>query len=147
MKKLLFMGFLLLFLTGITNAQSNTAKVKSEKPDRPSIHENKEIFGIASYYADKFQGRQTANGDIYLKSEMTAACNLLPLNRWIRVTNLKNKKSVIVKITDRMNPKNTRLVDLSRAAARNLNFIADGLTRVKVEVLKNYKGPGVFKAK
>lgn len=101
--------------------------------------DEKELIGIASYYADKFHGRTTANGSIYDKTKLTAACNQLPLNTWIKVTRLKNHKSVIVKITDRMHPKNKRLVDLSRAAAKKLGFIKAGLTKVKVEVLENYE--------
>lgn len=96
------------------------------------------LTGIASYYADKFHGRQTANGSIYDKTKLTAACNRLPLNTWIKVTNLRNKKSVVVKITDRMHPKNKRLVDMSRAAAKKLGFIKAGLTKVRVEVLEDY---------
>jgi rare lipoprotein A len=92
-------------------------------------------YGIASYYADKFNGRSTANGEIFSQKKMTAASNTLALNIWVRVTNLHNKKSAIVKITDRMYHKNKRLIDLSKAAARVLDYTARGLTRVKVEVL------------
>jgi rare lipoprotein A len=92
-------------------------------------------YGIASYYADKFDGRSTANGEIFSQKKMTAASNTLALNTWVRVTNLHNRKMVIVKITDRMHPRNERLIDLSKAAARALDYIARGLTRVKVEVL------------
>jgi rare lipoprotein A len=92
-------------------------------------------YGIASYYADKFNGRSTANGEIFSQKKMTAASNTLALNIWVRVTNLRNKKSAIVRITDRMYHRNKRLIDLSKAAARVLDYTARGLTRVKVEVL------------
>ncbi len=82
-----------------------------------------------------------ANGKIYSKYGLTAACNLLPLNKWIRVTNLINKKSVIVKITDRLHHKNKRLVDLSLAAAKQIKMTGHGLVKVKVEVLDNYHPP------
>jgi rare lipoprotein A len=95
----------------------------------------KVLYGVASYYADKFVGRQTANGQYYSHDKMTCACNKLPLNTWIRVTNLRNKKSVIVFINDRLHPKNPRLVDLSRMAAKQLGYIGNGLAQVKVEVL------------
>jgi len=103
-----------------THAKKATAKVQ---------------FGIASYYSDKFNGRSTANGEIFNQRRMTAASNTLPLNTWVRVINLHNKKTAIVKITDRMHPKNKRLIDLSKAAAKILDFLSFGLTRVKVEVL------------
>ncbi len=96
-------------------------------------------YGIASYYADKFKGRKTANGDIYDPENLTAACNVLPLNTWIKVTNLKNNKTVIVRTNDRLHPKMKRLVDLSKAAAQLLGYTRSGLTRVKVEVLGKKK--------
>ncbi len=96
-------------------------------------------YGTASFYAKKFNGRETANGEIYNSAKYTAACNVLPLNTFIKVTNLRNNKTVIVKINDRLHPKNKRLVDLSRAAAQELKYISRGLTRVKIEVLENFQ--------
>ena len=93
------------------------------------------LYGQASYYHDMFHGRLTANGEVFSQNKMTAACNSLPLGTWIKITNLKNNKSITLKTNDRLHPKTTRLVDLSRAAAKKLNFIHAGLTRVKVEVL------------
>jgi rare lipoprotein A len=66
---------------------------------------------------------------------MTCACNVLPLGTWIKVTNLKNGRSAIVKVNDRIHPKMKRIVDLSRAAAQKLGYISNGLTRVKVELV------------
>jgi len=96
-------------------------------------------YGTASYYADKFEGRKTASGEIFSQKKMTAACNVLPLGTWIRVTNLRNGKSVIVKVNDRLHPRMTRLVDMSRTAAKQLGYIRSGLTRVKVEVFGKKK--------
>jgi rare lipoprotein A len=59
----------------------------------------------------------------------------LPLGTWIKVTNLKNGKTVVVKVNDRIHPKMKRIVDLSRAAAQKLGYISNGLTRVKVELV------------
>lgn len=95
--------------------------------------------GIASFYSDKFEGRRMANGQIFTQKKMTAASNTLPLNCWVRVTNLSNHKVVVVKITDRMHPKNKRLIDLSRLAATRLNYIGKGLTKVRVEYLGRQK--------
>jgi rare lipoprotein A len=105
-----------------------------------TIKPNQKIYyGTASYYADKFNGRKTANGEIYDGAKYTAACNVLPLGTWIRVTNSRNKKSVIVKINDRLHPRMKRIVDLSKAAAEKLGYINRGLTQVKVEVLGKKK--------
>ncbi|PWT96302.1 MAG: septal ring lytic transglycosylase RlpA family lipoprotein [Bacteroidetes bacterium] len=94
-------------------------------------------YGTASYYGGKFNGRKTANGEKFDQKKMTAAHNGLPLNTYVKVTNLRNKKTVVVKITDRMHPKNKRLIDLSRGAAEKLGYVGQGLTKVKVEVVSN----------
>lgn len=93
------------------------------------------LFGQASFYASKFHGRKTANGEIFSQDKFTAACNSLPLGTWIKVTNLINSKFVILKTNDRLHPKTTRLVDLSKVAAQKLGYVGRGLTRVKVEVI------------
>ena len=91
--------------------------------------------GIASFYNDKYHGRRTTSGDPYDKNGMTAAHNTLPIGTRLRVTNLKNNRSVIVKINDRMHKSNKRLIDLSKRAAKELGFIHAGLTKVKIEIL------------
>jgi rare lipoprotein A len=127
-----FLPFLLLLfglsLSFIGSAQDSTQK-KQERI----------LYGTASFYSNKFQGRKTANGEIFDQNKMTAACNVLPLGTWIRVTNLRNKKSVVVKVNDRLHTKMKRIVDLTRAAATTLGFTRAGLTRVKVEVLGKKK--------
>ena len=92
-------------------------------------------YGIASFYADKFEGLVTSTGEKFSQKKLTAAHNSLPLGTWIRVTNLRNKKTVIVRVNDRLHHRNTRLVDLSREAAKRLGYISNGLAKVKVEVL------------
>jgi rare lipoprotein A len=96
-------------------------------------------YGIASFYSDKFEGKPTATGELYKKDQFTAAHNALPLGTWIRVTNLSNKRAVVVRINDRLHHRNRRLVDLSRAAATKLRYTGRGITRVKVEVLGKKK--------
>ncbi len=91
--------------------------------------------GIASYYHSKFEGRKTSTGEIFSNRKLTAANNFLKLGTKVRVTNLLNGKSVIVKINDRMNKKNKRLIDLSHEAARRLGFVQQGLGQVEVEIL------------
>ncbi len=103
--------------------------------DKPKTKKATRIFyGQASFYSNKFNGRRTASGEAYDQKKLTCACNVLPLGTWIKVTNLKNGRSVIVKVTDRIHPKMKRIVDLSRAAAQKLGYVSTGLTRVKVEL-------------
>jgi rare lipoprotein A len=96
---------------------------------------NTPATGIASYYAQKFHGRKTASGEIFDNTAMTAAHNSLPLGTMIKVTNIRNSRWVIVKVTDRLHHANRRIVDLTQAAAKQLGFIHWGLTKVKVEVV------------
>lgn len=113
-----------------TKIESNTKAAPAKTTVKKTV-----LFGQASFYANKFHGRKTANGEIFNQDKLTAACNSLPLGTWIRVTNLRNKKVVILKTNDRLHPKTPRLVDLSKAAAKKLGFVQRGLTRVKVEVI------------
>ena len=139
MKKII--PVLLLAVIFSANSYAQKKKVTKQKTSKEkSTHAKSKIkYGTASYYAKKFNGRQTANGEIYNSEKYTAACNVLPMGTWIKVTNLHNDKTVVVKINDRMNSKNKRLVDLSKIAANDLSFSGRGLTRVKVEVLENYR--------
>ena len=121
------------FIAGSYLFAGDTTEVKGAKP--------KILYGTASFYSNSFNGKQTANGEIYSHKKMTAACNVLPLGTWIKVTNLRNGKSVIVKTNDRLHARMTRVVDLSRVAAEKLGYIGKGLTRVKVEVLEKVEIP------
>ena len=117
---------------------------KSQDTDSITLKKDRKVatvqYGIASYYDNKFEGRQTANGEIFSQKNLTAASNTLPLNCWVRVTNLKNNRSVLLRITDRMHRKNKRLIDLSRSAASKLGYVSSGLTRARVEFL-GFKKP------
>lgn len=93
------------------------------------------LYGLASYYSDKFNGRKTASGEIFNQNKLTAACNQLPLGTRIKVTNIKNGDTVIVKVNDRLHPKMKRVVDLSKSAAKKIGLTSAGVTRVKVEVV------------
>jgi rare lipoprotein A len=114
-------------------------KQDTTKTSRPAPVASKILYGIASFYADKFEGRQTADGSIYDHDKPTAACNVLPLGTWIRVTNIRNRRSVVVKVTDRLHPKNPRIVDMSKSSAVKLGYVSRGITQVKVEVLGKKK--------
>lgn len=89
--------------------------------------------GIAAYYSNYFEGKPVANGEIYSHDALTAAHNGYPFGTQVRVTNLSNDQSVVVKINDRMRKNSKVLIDLSRSAAQKLGFVKEGKTRVKVE--------------
>ncbi|MFZ2784039.1 MAG: septal ring lytic transglycosylase RlpA family protein [Sediminibacterium sp.] len=99
----------------------------------------KVITGIASFYSARLDGTKTATGEIYRNKKFTGASNNLKLNTWVRVTNLRNGKTVVVRINDRMHPnmkRKGRVIDLSRIAAQKLDFMSSGLTKVKLEVIE-----------
>ncbi len=91
--------------------------------------------GMASYYADEFNGKRTSNGETYDMNKPTAAHRTLPFNTQVRVTNLVNGKSTIVRINDRGPFKDDRIIDLSYAAAKTLELVGSGTTRVRLEVI------------
>jgi rare lipoprotein A len=93
-------------------------------------------MGTASWYGREYHGRKTSNGEIFDMYELTAAHRKLPFGTFVRVTNLKNRKSVVVKINDRGPWKRGRIIDLSYAAAKKIGMVKDGITRVKVEIVK-----------
>ena len=93
-------------------------------------------YGVSSYYADKFHGRRTANGEIYDMYGVSGAHQTLPLNTIVKVTNLENNKELVMKINDRGPFVNDRIFDCSYGAAIKLEFISKGTTTVKVEVLE-----------
>jgi rare lipoprotein A len=98
-------------------------------------------YGIASYYANKFEGRKTYTDEIFSQKKLTAASNTLPMHTWVRVTNLRNKRTVVVRINDKMHPLNKRLIDLSQAAAARLGYKGRGLTHVRIDVLGKKRPP------
>jgi len=91
--------------------------------------------GVASWYGSKFHGRRTSNGDIYDMYAMTAAHKTLPIPTYVRVTNLDNKKSIIVRVNDRGPFHNERIIDLSYAAASKLEFSTTGTANVFIEAI------------
>lgn len=91
--------------------------------------------GNASWYGAPFHGRRASNGEIYDMYKMTAAHRTLPFNSMVRVTNLNNGKSAVVRITDRGPFVDNRIIDLSLAAARQLDAVGPGVIPVRLEVL------------
>ncbi len=94
------------------------------------------IKGVASYYSEEFHGRKTANGETYDMYALTAAHKIYPFNTKVRVTNLANGKSVVLRINDRMPNYNKRIIDISFQAARDLGMLVSGIADVKIEVLE-----------
>jgi rare lipoprotein A len=88
--------------------------------------------GIASFYADKFEGRTTANGEKYRHSKLTAAHKTLPFGTIVRVKNLENDKEVTVRVNDRGPFVEGRIIDLSKSAAEKLDFINKGIVKVEI---------------
>ena len=93
------------------------------------------MFGRASFYANKFVGRTTSNGEIFSQEKLTAAHKTLPFGTYVKVTNLKNRHSVVVKINDRLPQNSKRTIDLTRAAAKELHMIKSGLAKVSLEIV------------
>ena len=93
------------------------------------------ISGRASWYGHKFHGRRTANGEIFDSNALTAAHPSLPFGTKVRVTNLRNGHSVIVRINDRGPFVKGRIIDVSAAAARVLNMVNSGTARVQLDIL------------
>ena len=95
--------------------------------------------GVASWYGPGFHGKKTANGERYNQNAMTAAHKLLPFNTDIRVTNLDNGRSTVVRINDRGPFVANRVIDLSRRAAEQIDMIGSGTARVRLEAVNNKK--------
>lgn len=93
------------------------------------------IDGVASWYGPGFNGRKTASGEIFNTNQLTAAHKTLPFGTSVRVTNLENGRSVVVRINDRGPYVGSRVIDLSHAAAVQIGMIEDGTAKVKIEVL------------
>src|ERR1700751_3436175 len=99
----------------------------------PEEDVNYRAEGMASWYGDDFHGRLTANGEVFDMAALTAAHPTLPIPSYARVTNVRNGKSLIVRVNDRGPYANNRLIDVSNKAAELLEFKSVGVTRVRVE--------------
>ncbi len=110
------------------------ARKKRPKPTR--FREGQVLMGISSFYGPDFHGKLTANGEVYDMYGRTAAHKTLPLNTIIRVTNLANNANIIVRVNDRGPYVAGRILDLSYGAAKKLGFVAQGTTRVKIEIIE-----------
>jgi rare lipoprotein A len=97
-------------------------------------------IGLASWYGIERQGKPTASGELFDKDGLTAAHRKLPLGTTVRVTNLRNLESTLLKINDRGPGIRGRVLDVSWAAAKKLCFVEAGVARVEIEVISYPKG-------
>ncbi len=100
------------------------------------LNQGSTIYGEASYYADQFHGKITANGEIFDMNEISAAHKTLPFNTKLKVTNLDNNRSVIVRVNDRGPYKKGRILDLSYRAAQEIGMLDTGVANVKITILE-----------
>ena len=96
-------------------------------------------IGKGSWYGKPFHGRLTANGERYNMYDFTAAHKTLPFNTMVKVTNLRNKRSIIVRINDRGPYHGGRIIDLSYLAAKKLGYVKKGVAKLKIQVLYKQK--------
>ena len=115
----------------VSSLKKNLRSKKSK-----NIKHRKVMSGVSSFYAEDFHGKLTANGEVYDMYGLTAAHKTLPLNTICRVTNMKNNKSLILRINDRGPYIKGRILDCSYGAAKKLGFVNDGTTEVKIEVME-----------
>jgi rare lipoprotein A len=112
--------------------QRRAPRAQAAKPVRIGATQT----GIASWYGDPYHGRNAANGEVYDMERLTAAHRSWPFETWVQVKNLGNGKTVDVRITDRGPFVKKRVIDLSRAAAREIELIGPGTARVRLRVIK-----------
>ncbi|RQW04601.1 MAG: septal ring lytic transglycosylase RlpA family protein [Calditrichaeota bacterium] len=121
---------------GRLSGQGTSHLRESLRKERIQPASQKVIYGEASYYADEFHGRKTANGETFDMHGLTAAHRSWPFGTLCLVTNLNNDKSVIVRINDRGPFVAGRIMDLSKGAAEAIGGILDGIIKVKIEILE-----------
>ena len=123
----------LLFLFPPLPLQAEEIQSESGKESiAPSAKERHETEGLASYYANRYNGRKTCSGTRYNPKKLTAAHPTLPFGTKVRVLNLSNDREVIVTVNDRCRSRKFPFIDLSRAAAAELGFLGKGTARVKI---------------
>jgi len=131
---------LIVVLFGCSSAPRYGERISKPKKTPKSLKQSGKVSqiqtGWSSYYAEDFHGKLTANGETYDMYGLTAAHKTLPMNTIVRVTNLDNKKSIILRINDRGPFVKNRILDCSYGAAVKLGFVGKGTTRVKIEVIE-----------
>ncbi len=116
------------------------AAAATAQKSKNGAHKPKVIIGIASFYSSNLRHTKTSTGEFYEHAVLTGASNNFKLHTWVKVTNLRNGKSVIVRINDHMHKRMAgkgRVIDVSRSAAKKLGFLSRGITRVRLEEIKH----------
>lgn len=121
----------------IENRRTSFHYVCDDEPSNLSSDSNEQvlIYGKASFYGSEFNGRKTANGEIYDENVLTAAHRTLPFGTFLSVTNTRNNRSVIVRINDRGPFHPQRILDVSKLAAEELDMITHGVAEIEAEIL------------
>ena len=116
-------------------AATGCASTKASRPATAAPAPGTRIVGFASWYGRRHQGRATASGEIFDINKLTAAHRTMPFGTRLRVTNVENGRSVVVRVNDRGPWVNDRVLDVSQAAAKSLGITGDGVTKVEIVVL------------
>jgi len=141
MKKIFIIISSVFLLFGCTTSRFVTQGYKKKRYKRfttdskESLKSGKTVWMVTSYYSTKFNGRKTANGEIYNMFDFTCAHKKLPFGTKLKVTNPENNKSVIVRVNDRGPFVEGRDLDISYAAAKKIGLIKYGFKKLKVEIL------------
>jgi rare lipoprotein A len=117
-----------MWMTAVGQVDTSAAVRKAEPEMGPAV-------GTASYVSPVLDGRRTASGERYDQTELTAAHRYHPFGTRLRVTNLSNEQAVVVRVNDRGPYYGGRILDVSFEAARHLQFVDEGITRVRIEVI------------
>lgn len=137
MRTVLLTVSIALFLAGC----GHKPRAQRVPPPPGSVRVGYTETGLASWYGHPYHGRRAANGEIYDMEQMTAAHRTLPFNTWVRVQNLENHRTAEVRIIDRGPFVDGRVIDVSHAAARQLEFLGPGTARVRFTVVRLPEAP------
>ena len=119
--------------------EANTSSKSTDSVNVPLLSKppkGTKFRGVASYYADKYHGQQTASGETFDMYGLTCAHNQLPFNTWLEVRNLSNDRTVIVRVNDRGPFVEGRIIDLSYGAAKELGMVEKGVQEVEITVIR-----------
>lgn len=129
---------LIIFISACSTSKRFTSEKDYINNEQENFEEENLEFieqGIASYYADEYHGKKTASGEIYNMNDLTAAHPSLPFGVKLLVKNMKNNRTVIVRVNDRMPSFKGRVIDLSLAAAKKIDMVSDGIVEVKIYIV------------
>ena len=132
-QKTRFTKMVLMLLAGFSLSCISVNQLQAREKEAAAAAANK--TGVASWYGGDFHGRKTASGEVYNMHQLSCASNQYPLGTWLRVTNTRNGKAVVVQVNDRMHPRCKRVVDLSKGAAKEIGLVKRGICNVKIENL------------